>query len=158
MICPAISIIRSKKIPSFSSQFERVSIVLIYPPLCLFKTHFYSDRGPLVEGWRDDQPIMCSYKLVDASFEVWGFQTRVEDFIQKCIRDILLLGHRQAFTWIDSWYDMTIEDVRAYEKQAQAETNSKVVPIEGLAVDEALECENDTFEDCIDDDVAKEAE
>lgn len=41
-------------------------------------------RGPLVEGWRDDQdPIMCSYKLVDARFEVWGLQTKVEDFIQR---------------------------------------------------------------------------
>lgn len=41
-------------------------------------------RGPLVEGWRETtQPIMCSYKLVDASFEVWGMQTRVEDFIHK---------------------------------------------------------------------------
>lgn len=96
---------------------------------------------------------MCSYKLVDASFEVWGFQTRVEDFIQKCIRDILLLGHRQAFAWIDSWYDMTIEDVRAYEKQKQQETNNKVV----LAVNDCVEAENDTFEDCIDDDVAEEA-
>ncbi|XP_037051419.1 cytoplasmic phosphatidylinositol transfer protein 1 [Bradysia coprophila] len=105
-------------------------------------------RGPLIEGWRDDQPIMCSYKLVNASFEVWGFQTRVEDFIQKCIRDILLLGHRQAFAWIDSWYDMTIEDVRAYEKQTQAETNSKVVP---NTVTDCDECENDTFEDCIED-------
>lgn len=41
-------------------------------------------RGPLVEGWRDNtQPIMCSYKLVNASFEVWGMQTRVEDFIHR---------------------------------------------------------------------------
>lgn len=70
---------------------------------------------------------MCSYKLVHASFEVWGFQTRVEDFIQKCIRDVLLLGHRQAFTWIDSWLDMSIDDVREYEKGAQAETNAKVL-------------------------------
>lgn len=70
---------------------------------------------------------MCSYKVVHASFEVWGFQTRVEDFIQKCIRDILLLGHRQAFTWIDEWYDMTMEDVRNYERQTQSETNRKVL-------------------------------
>lgn len=60
-------------------------------------------RGPLIEGWRDDKPIMCSYKVVDVSFEVWGFQTRVEDFIHHCIREVLLLGHRQAFTWIDEW-------------------------------------------------------
>ncbi|XP_047355033.1 cytoplasmic phosphatidylinositol transfer protein 1 isoform X2 [Vespa velutina] len=84
-------------------------------------------RGPLVEGWRDTvQPIMCSYKLVHASFEVWGMQTRVEDFIHRCIRDILLLGHRQAFAWIDEWYDMNIEDVRKYEQKMHAETNEKM--------------------------------
>ncbi|KZC04497.1 Cytoplasmic phosphatidylinositol transfer protein 1 [Dufourea novaeangliae] len=84
-------------------------------------------RGPLVEGWRETiQPIMCSYKLVHASFEVWGMQTRVEDFIHRCIRDILLLGHRQAFAWIDEWYDMTLEDVRQYEHKMQTETNEKV--------------------------------
>ncbi|XP_053988974.1 cytoplasmic phosphatidylinositol transfer protein 1 [Hylaeus anthracinus] len=84
-------------------------------------------RGPLIEGWRETtQPIMCSYKLVHASFEVWGMQTRVEDFIHRCIRDILLLGHRQAFAWIDEWYKMTLEDVRQYEQKMQAETNEKV--------------------------------
>lgn len=42
------------------------------------KTH----RGPLVDGWRSNHvPIMCSYKLVNAYFEVWGFQTKVEEFI-----------------------------------------------------------------------------
>uniref|UniRef100_A0A1L8DYT7 Cytoplasmic phosphatidylinositol transfer protein 1 n=1 Tax=Nyssomyia neivai TaxID=330878 RepID=A0A1L8DYT7_9DIPT len=87
-----------------------------------------TNRGPLVEGWREyEKPIMCSYKLVNASFEVWGLQTRVEDFIQKCIRDILLLGHRQAFTWIDEWINMTMEDVRKYEKTKQDETNEKVL-------------------------------
>lgn len=90
-----------------------------------FNAFLSPDRGPLVEGWRDDKPIMCSYKLVHASFEVWGLQTRVEDFIQRCIRDVLLLGHRQAFTWIDNWYEMSIEDVRQYERQKQAETNAK---------------------------------
>ncbi|XP_043603139.1 cytoplasmic phosphatidylinositol transfer protein 1 isoform X2 [Bombus pyrosoma] len=84
-------------------------------------------RGPLVEGWKGTtQPIMCSYKLVQVSFEMWGMQTRVEDFIHRCIRDILLLGHRQAFAWIDEWYDMTLEDVRQYEQKMQAETNEKV--------------------------------
>ncbi|GAB0086503.1 Cytoplasmic phosphatidylinositol transfer protein 1 [Sergentomyia squamirostris] len=95
-------------------------------PKC-FKSKI-TGRGPLIEGWREhEKPIMCSYKLVSASFEVWGFQTRVEDFIQKCIRDILLLGHRQAFTWIDDWYNMTMEDVREYEKRKHVETNEKVL-------------------------------
>jgi len=64
--------------------------------------------------------------VVHASFEVWGLQTKVEDFIQRGIREILLLGHRQAFAWLDEWHGMTLEDVRAYERQKQAETNEKI--------------------------------
>ncbi|KAJ8872758.1 hypothetical protein PR048_026374 [Dryococelus australis] len=41
-------------------------------------------RGPLVEGWRDTMsPVMCSYKLVQVSFEVWGLQTKAEDMIHR---------------------------------------------------------------------------
>ncbi|PSN47702.1 Cytoplasmic phosphatidylinositol transfer protein 1 [Blattella germanica] len=42
------------------------------------------------------------------------------------IREILLLGHRQAFAWIDQWFGMSLSDVRAYEKRMQLETNTKV--------------------------------
>ncbi|XP_075977918.1 cytoplasmic phosphatidylinositol transfer protein 1 [Anticarsia gemmatalis] len=84
-------------------------------------------RGPLVEGWRDTtQPIMCCYKSVSVKFEVWGLQTKVEDYVQGAIREILLLGHRQAFAWMDDWYNMTIEDVREYEREMQAKTNIKL--------------------------------
>ncbi|XP_016994496.2 cytoplasmic phosphatidylinositol transfer protein 1 [Drosophila takahashii] len=93
-----------------------------------------TNRGPLTEGWRDtDKPIMCSYKVVHASFEVWGLQTKVEDFIQRGIKEILLLGHRQAFAWLDEWHGMTLEDVRAYERQKQAETNEKIHNASGVA-------------------------
>lgn len=84
-------------------------------------------RGPLKEGWRDDtQPIMCSYKLVSVSFDVWALASRVESYVHKVIQDILLLGHRQAFAWIDDWIGMTIDDVRTYEKEMQEKTNTKV--------------------------------
>ncbi|XP_043567909.1 cytoplasmic phosphatidylinositol transfer protein 1-like isoform X2 [Chiloscyllium plagiosum] len=84
-------------------------------------------RGPLKEGWRDDpSPVMCSYKQVTVKFEVWGLQTRVEQFVQKVIRDILLIGHRQAFAWVDEWCDMTMDEVRQYEKQTQEATNEKI--------------------------------
>ncbi|XP_050680822.1 cytoplasmic phosphatidylinositol transfer protein 1 [Leptidea sinapis] len=93
----------------------------------LFKS-VKTERGPLVEGWRDShKPIMCCYKLVNTKFEVWGLQTKVEDYVQTAIREILLLGHRQAFTWMDEWYNMTIEDVRNYEKDMQEKTNLKVI-------------------------------
>lgn len=43
-----------------------------------------TDRGLLQQGWINTQePIMCSYKLVTVKFEVWGLQTRVEQFVHK---------------------------------------------------------------------------
>ncbi|NXU35119.1 PITC1 protein, partial [Drymodes brunneopygia] len=84
-------------------------------------------RGQLKEGWREThQPIMCSYKLVTVKFEVWGLQTRVEQFVHKVVRDILLIGHRQAFAWVDEWYDMTMDEVREFERATQEATNKKI--------------------------------
>uniref|UniRef100_A0A3B5AJD5 Cytoplasmic phosphatidylinositol transfer protein 1-like n=1 Tax=Stegastes partitus TaxID=144197 RepID=A0A3B5AJD5_9TELE len=84
-------------------------------------------RGPLEEGWRaEHQPVMCSYKRVQCSFEVYGFQTRTEELIHRNIRDILLVGHRQAVAWIDEWHGLSLEEVRAYEQAMQEKTNSKV--------------------------------
>nr|XP_006008309.1 PREDICTED: cytoplasmic phosphatidylinositol transfer protein 1-like isoform X2 [Latimeria chalumnae] len=90
-------------------------------------TSIKTGRGPLKEGWRENmKTVMCSYKLVTVKFEVWGLQTRVEQFIHKVIRDILLIGHRQAFAWTDEWYDMTMDEVREYERQTQEATNEKI--------------------------------
>lgn len=86
-------------------------------------------RGPLGPNWlkNDDiKPMMCSYKLVSVSFEVWGLQTRVEDYVQRVIREVLLVGHRQAVAWLDQWFDMTEEDVRKYEEEMHNATNEKV--------------------------------
>eukprot|EP00048_Salpingoeca_helianthica_P011288 m.161903 g.161903 ORF g.161903 m.161903 type:complete len:282 (-) comp15201_c3_seq8:3277-4122(-) len=84
-------------------------------------------RGPLVDGWQAaSQPVMCSYKLVEASFEVWGFQTKVEAFVQHVVRDILLVGHAQAVGWLDDWFGMSLEDVRRFEAEQQAEANSRL--------------------------------
>ena len=69
---------------------------------------------------------MCSYKLVTVSFEVWGLQTRVEDYVQRVIREVLLVGHRQAVAWLDQWFEMTEEDVRKYEEEMHNATNEKV--------------------------------
>ncbi|XP_069605273.1 cytoplasmic phosphatidylinositol transfer protein 1 [Ranitomeya imitator] len=94
-------------------------------------------RGLLRDGWRESQqPIMCSYKLVAVKFEVWGLQTRVEQFVHKVVRDVLLIGHRQAFAWVDEWYDMTLEDVRHFEKNMQFKTNIKVCSQPAPAPDE----------------------
>ena len=42
------------------------------------------------------------------------------------IREIVLVGHRQAFAWIDEWFGMSLQDVRDYENRMQEETNEKV--------------------------------
>jgi hypothetical protein len=85
-------------------------------------------RGPLLEGWREDcKPIMCSYKLVEVKFDMmYLLQSKIEEFVHRSIREILLVGHRQAFAWIDDWFDMNLEDVRDYEKRMQEQTNEKV--------------------------------
>eukprot|EP01120_Amphizonella_sp_Union-15-10_P015517 TRINITY_DN8005_c0_g1_i5.p1 TRINITY_DN8005_c0_g1~~TRINITY_DN8005_c0_g1_i5.p1 ORF type:complete len:261 (-),score=45.78 TRINITY_DN8005_c0_g1_i5:106-825(-) len=60
-------------------------------------------RGKLAPGWYKTatQPIMCSYKLVSVEFK------------------ILLLGHRQAFCWMDEWFDLTLDDIRKIESQTK---------------------------------------
>ncbi|WAQ97275.1 PITC1-like protein [Mya arenaria] len=50
-------------------------------------------------------PVMCSYKVVRCFFEVWGLQTKVEGYAQRSCRDVNLLGHRQAISWMDEWID-----------------------------------------------------
>jgi len=87
-----------------------------------------TDRGPLNSDWlKSADPVMCSYKLVEVKFDVWGLQGRIEEFVHRVMRDILLLGHRQAVAWIDDWYDMTISDVREYEEKMQKETNERLL-------------------------------
>uniref|UniRef100_A0A3B5MZH9 Phosphatidylinositol transfer protein cytoplasmic 1b n=1 Tax=Xiphophorus couchianus TaxID=32473 RepID=A0A3B5MZH9_9TELE len=86
-----------------------------------------TNRGPLEKGWRKNHsPIMCSYKRVQCSFEVYGFQTRTEDFLHRIVKDILLVGHREAVAWVDEWHGLSLEEVREYEKTMQEKTNSKV--------------------------------
>jgi len=94
---------------------------------CKFKSA-KTGRGPLMPNWiHSTKPVMCAYKTVRVRFEVWGLQTRVEDFTQRAILDILILAHRQAFTWMDEWYGMTIDEVRLYEREMFDRTNKKVM-------------------------------
>ncbi|KAK2192391.1 hypothetical protein NP493_30g02055, partial [Ridgeia piscesae] len=64
----------------------------------------------------------------------------------QAVRDILLLGHRQAFAWIDEWIELTMEDVREYERKMNEKTNEKVgvqnadtLPSEDTTTPEPLE-------------------
>lgn len=80
-------------------------------------------RGPLVgKDWKHNvQPVMTCYKLVTCEFKWFGLQTRVEGFIQKAERRLFTNFHRQVFCWIDRWYGLTMEDIRAIEDNTKEE-------------------------------------
>lgn len=80
-------------------------------------------RGPLnTKEWKNNvTPVMTCYKLVTCEFKWFGFQTRVENFIQKSERRLFTNFHRQVFCWIDRWYGLTMEDIRSIEDKTKEE-------------------------------------
>lgn len=67
----------------YCHNYSLIVKIPIFQDLRYFKSK-KTDRGPLPEEWpKTVTPIMCSYKVVEASFEVWGMQTKCEDLIQK---------------------------------------------------------------------------
>jgi len=85
-----------------------------------------AERGPLTEGWKDKKPLMCCYKLVTVEFKMFGFQGKVEKFLQTFERDLFLKFHRQVYCWLDEWFGMTLEDVRNYEAKTKADLDAKL--------------------------------
>jgi len=84
-------------------------------------------RGPLVEeGWKNNvNPVMTCYKLVTCEFKWFGLQTRVENFIQKTERRLFTTFHRQVFCWLDRWYGLTMDDIRALEEKTKEDLDKQ---------------------------------
>lgn len=83
-------------------------------------------RGPLQPGhWfrpggqRQQQPLICVYKLVTVEFKVFGLQARVEAYMKGMYRKLFADMHRQIFCWTDKWYGLRLEDVRQIERELQ---------------------------------------
>jgi len=78
-------------------------------------------RGKFGKDWKETcNPKMCIYKMATVEFKVWGLQTAVESWLHKSmVRDVMLLGHKQAFCWIDEWFDMSMDDIRKYEDETK---------------------------------------
>lgn len=84
-------------------------------------------KGPLKKGWQETEPeVMCAYKLISVEFKYWGFQTKVENFILSFQTGVLSKFHRKLFCWIDEWYGMSIDDIRAYEEKLAMEMKMKL--------------------------------
>jgi len=83
-------------------------------------------RGPLGKDWvKDCSPLMCAYKLVTCEFKWWGLQNKIEDYIMTTERRIFTNFHRQVFCWMDRWFGMTMEDIRAIEAKTKLELDEK---------------------------------
>eukprot|EP01113_Clastostelium_recurvatum_P006901 TRINITY_DN1316_c0_g1_i1.p1 TRINITY_DN1316_c0_g1~~TRINITY_DN1316_c0_g1_i1.p1 ORF type:complete len:272 (-),score=68.02 TRINITY_DN1316_c0_g1_i1:103-918(-) len=84
-------------------------------------------RGPLGEGWtKATKPIMCCYKLVTVEFKMFGFQTRVEKFMQEMERNIFLKFHRQVYCWMDEYFGWSMEDVRKFEDKVKLDLQKQL--------------------------------
>ncbi|KAJ1367528.1 hypothetical protein KIN20_028461 [Parelaphostrongylus tenuis] len=79
-------------------------------------------RGPLTGSWMESvQPVMCAYKLVSVHFKWFGLQKMVESYTHTQYPRLFSKFHREVFCWIDCWYGLTMQDIRAIEARAQKE-------------------------------------
>lgn len=87
-----------------------------------------TQRGPLAPGWyKGHEPVMTCYKLCKVSFHAAMVGGRVEQTVHKsALRDVFVKGHRQAFCWLDEWFGMSMEDIRAMERETQERLKAKL--------------------------------
>lgn len=75
------------------------------------------------KGEKEDDgphPVMTTYKLSTCEVKMFGLGGKIENWIQNSMtRNILLHGHRQAYSWMDEWYGMDIDDIREFEAETQ---------------------------------------
>ena len=77
-------------------------------------------RGPLGGEWKKHvAPVMTVYKLITAEFKWFGLQTMVESFIMSKELELFTRFHRQIYCWMEKWFGMTLEDIRALEDKTK---------------------------------------
>ncbi|KAL2611906.1 hypothetical protein R1flu_023598 [Riccia fluitans] len=83
--------------------------------------------GPLKSGWQNNaETMMCAYKLVRVEANYWGVQNRLEKLMLNGVRQIVLLTHRNAFCFIDEWYDLTYEEICKREAEGRRQLKEAV--------------------------------
>jgi hypothetical protein len=64
---------------------------------------------------------MCAYKLADLKFQVFGFQTKVENMLFSYQKNLLTNFHKLVFCILDEWHGLTMDDIRNMEDQIKKE-------------------------------------
>jgi hypothetical protein len=99
-------------------------------------------RGPLDSpNWQKEvEPVMTCYKLVTVEFKWWGLQSRLEKAIQKGERRLFTKFHRQVFCSVDSWFGLSMADIRAHEERTKEELAEQLHtgPVRGMKQEEAV--------------------
>eukprot|EP01120_Amphizonella_sp_Union-15-10_P009078 TRINITY_DN3370_c0_g1_i1.p1 TRINITY_DN3370_c0_g1~~TRINITY_DN3370_c0_g1_i1.p1 ORF type:complete len:272 (-),score=53.49 TRINITY_DN3370_c0_g1_i1:29-844(-) len=81
-----------------------------------------TNRGPLKPGWKNNtSPVMCAYKLVTVDFNLPGLRKKVEKLALDIIKGIYLRTHRQAWCWVDEWYDLNSKNIKILETEVSEE-------------------------------------
>ncbi|KJH53223.1 phosphatidylinositol transfer protein [Dictyocaulus viviparus] len=76
------------------------------------------ERGLLRPNWvNSTTPVMCCYKLVTIEFKWMGLSTFIETMIIKQYSKIFANFHRNAFCWLDYWYDLSDEELHNFEQE-----------------------------------------
>jgi len=77
-------------------------------------------RGPLTKGWsKTCTPVMTCYKLVTVEFKWFGFGNSMQKFLHGQELRVFVAFHRQMFCWMDKWYDLSMDEIRAYEEEVK---------------------------------------
>ena len=73
-----------------------------------------------------DRPLMVCYKVITIDAQLpFGLQGRVETFIHKFVKNLILQSHRKLYAWLEDWGAMDIEGLRNYERIVQKELKSR---------------------------------
>jgi len=86
------------------------------------------DRGPLYLGWKEasEEPRMCCYKLVTIRCNIYGFQSRIENYMMEVEHDIILHFHKQLFCWMEDWFMLSTGEIVSMESNQFAEMEQKI--------------------------------
>ncbi len=63
--------------------------------------------------------------MVREKFKWFGIQSRVENLIMTQEERLFRNFHRQLFCWMDEWYGLTMQDIRALEAATVDELNKE---------------------------------
>ncbi|KCV67516.1 hypothetical protein H696_06035 [Fonticula alba] len=93
--------------------------------------------SPLKPDWletlADDAEVVTAYKLVEMKFNVFGLETKVQNYMINFQRNMLLQFNRKIFCYMDRWLGMSKEDVRAFEDQIKRELDQAKLEREELS-------------------------